>query len=130
MAIASIAVFTVRGMTAKAHRHWDADIDRIVARQQAKKLEMVTLSDAETPALQSDAGPQIAALISEPLQAEDDDLAATNASDSQKVRNQVRKKSIRRADRRHPHYVPVAFATLPKFALTAIATTTTLFRLR
>jgi hypothetical protein len=130
MAIASIAVFTVRGMAAKAHRHWDADIDRIVARQQAKKLEMVTLSEAETPVMQSSAGPQIAALISAPLEAEEDDLAATHEGDTQKVRNPVRKKSIRRADRRHPHYVPVAFANLPKFAVAAIATTTTLFRLR
>jgi hypothetical protein len=130
IAIASIAVFTVRGMAAKAHRHWDADIDRIVARQQAKKQEMVALSDAETPVMQSGAGPQIAALISEPLEAEDDDLANINESDSQKVRNQVRKKSARRADRRQQHYVPVAFATLPKFAVMAIATTTTLFRRR
>jgi hypothetical protein len=130
ISIASFAVFNLQGMAAKAQRHWDADIDRIIARQQAKKHGMVALARADIPGVQNDAGPQIAALTREPLE-EDNDEAAVSAVSSdgigtQKVQSQVGKKSSRRPERRQQHYIPAAFATLPKFATAAMITTTVL----
>jgi hypothetical protein len=128
--IASLAVFSLQGMTAKAHRHWDADIDRIIARQQAKKQGAVKLARAETPGVQSDVGPPIAALTREPLQQNEEAAASNERTSTQKLRPQAGKKSSRPPERRQQqqHYIPAAFATLPKFAATA--TTTTLFGLR
>ena len=131
--VASVAVFSLQGMAAKAHRHWDADIDRIIARQQAKKQGMVALAHVETPGVESDAGPQIVALSREPLEEEDEEAAASdNRIGTAKVPSQFNKKYSRRAERRPPqqHYIPAAFATLPKFAGTAATTTTTLLRVR
>jgi hypothetical protein len=131
ISIASFAVFNLQGMTAKAHRHWDADIDRIIARQQAKKYGMVALARTETPGVRSDVAPQIAALTTEPREEEDDDDAVSNDGiGTQKVQSQAGKKASRRTERRQQHYIPAAFATLPKFAGTAATTTTTLLRLR
>ena len=75
IAIASIAVFTLHGMAAKAHRHWDADIDRIIAQQQAKKLD--TVAQAEIPNF-NDAGPQVTALTRAAVEDDEDDLASSN----------------------------------------------------
>jgi hypothetical protein len=133
ISIASFAVFNLQAMAAKGQRHWDADIDRIIARQQAKKHGMIALARAETPGVQNDAGPQFAALTTEPLE-EDNDEAAVSAVSAvsndgigpQKVQSQVGKKSTRRPERRQQHYIPAAFATLPKFATTAAMITTTI----
>ena len=131
ISIASLAVFNLQGMTAKAHRHWDADIDRIIARQQAKKHGMVALARTETPGVRSDVGTQIAALTTEPLEEEDEEAAVGNDGiRTQKVQSRAGKKSSRRTERRQQHYIPAAFATLPKFAATAATTTTILLRVR
>jgi hypothetical protein len=126
IAIASVAVFDMRGMAAKAHRHWDADIDRIVAHQQVKR-QLIALASAESPDVQSDAGPQIAGLTIEPIEAEDDVAPVGNDSGSQKVQNRSGKKYGRRADRRRQ--VAPANATLSNLAAVALAPIT-LFRLR
>jgi len=129
IAIASIAVFDVRGMAAKTHRHWDADVDRIVAHQQVRK-HLIALASAEVPGVQSDAGPQIAGLTVEALEAEEDEAVVGSESGSQKLQNRSGKKYSRRADRRRQHQVaPPANATLPKLAAVALAPLT-LFRLR
>jgi hypothetical protein len=124
IAIASIAVFNLHGMAAKAHRHWDADIDRIIAQQQAKKLD--TVAQAEIPNF-SDAGPRVTALTRDAIEDDEDDLASSNEEGvkSKKVQNPGSKKNSRRAERQREHYVPAAFLTLPKFAASAAATTTT-----
>lgn len=127
IAVASIAFFNLQGMAAKAHRHWDADIDRIVAQQQEKRheMEMAALARAEHPA----AGPQIAALTTNSVDDDDDPLDSRDAAQSKEIK-QNGKKNAKRGDRRRQHFLPTAFATLPKFASTAAATTTTLLRLR
>ncbi len=126
IAIASFAVFTLQGMAAKAHRHWDADIDRIIATQQGKKMGALA-----RPEIPDDAGPQIATLTTGSIDDDDDDPALTNEESAQQ-KAQSGKKSGRRADKQQQqrHYIPAAFATLPKFAATAAATTTTLLRPR
>jgi hypothetical protein len=130
MAIASVAVFTLHGMAAKAHRHWDADIDRIIAQQQAKKLDMAVLARAEIPD-ESNVRPQLAALTRGAIEEDEDELAFSNEeAKSKKLQNPGGKKYSRRADRRRQHYAPAAFATVPKFAATAAANTTILLRLR
>jgi hypothetical protein len=131
IAIASIAVFNLQGMAAKAHRHWDADIDRIIAQQQAKKLDTTALARAEIPD-DRDTRPRIAALTRDAIEEDEDDLAFSNEeAKSKKAQNPTSKKYSRRAERRPQHYMPAAFLTLPKFAATAAATTTTtLLRLR
>ncbi|HET7678522.1 MAG TPA: hypothetical protein VFK79_00125 [Xanthobacteraceae bacterium] len=131
IAIASIAVFNLHGMAAKAHRHWDADIDRIIAQQQAKKLDTATLARAEIPD-DGDTRPQIAALTRDAIEEDEDELAfSSEEAKSKKAQNPSSKKYSRRAERRRQHYMPAAFLTLPKFAATAAATTTTtLLRLR
>jgi hypothetical protein len=133
IAIASIAVFTLQGMAAKAHRHWDADIDRIIATQQEKKQAIdVALARGGAPGVVRRAGPQIATLTTGSIDDDDDDLALTNEEAAQQ-KAQSAKKSGRRGDKQQQqqrHYIPAAFATLPKFAATAAATTTTLLRPR
>ena len=129
IAITSVAVFTMHGMSAKAHRHWDADIDRIIAQQQAKKLEAV-LARAAIPD-DSDARPQIAALTRAAIEENEDELAFSNEeAKSKKLQSPGGKKYSRRADRPHQHYIPAPFATVSKFAATAAASTTILLRLR
>ena len=128
IAIASIAVFTLHGMAAKAHRHWDADIDRIIAQQQAKKLD--TASPARTEIPDNNARPQIATLTRSSGEDDEDEPALSNEqAKSKKLQNPSGKKNNRRTERRQ-HYIPPAFATVPKFAATAAATTTVLLRLR
>jgi hypothetical protein len=137
IAIASLAVFNLQGMAAKAHRHWDADIDRIIAAQQGKKqvTDGASVARGEIPGAAgdaSDAGPQIAALTTGSIDDDDDEPAATNDESTQK-KAQSGKKSPRRTDKQRQqqqHYIPAAFTTLPKFAATAAVTTTTLLRLR
>src|SRR6476619_7054423 len=133
MAVASLAVFNLQGMTAKAYRHWDADIDRIIARQQAKKQGMVALARVETPGVESDAGPQIVALTRESVEEDEEAAVSDDGIGTRKAPSQAAKKYSRRTERRPPqqqHYIPTAFATLPKFATSTATTTTTLFRLR
>jgi len=130
IAIASVAVFTLHGMAAKAHRHWDADIHRIIAQQQAKKLD--TASPARTEIPDNNARPQIATLTRGAVEddEDEDELAfSTEEAKSKKLQNPSGKKNNRRTERRQ-HYIPPAFATVPKFAATAAATTTVLLRLR
>jgi hypothetical protein len=130
IAIASVAVFTLHGMAAKAHRHWDADIDRIIAQQQAKKLDTAVHARAEIPD-DSNARPRIAALTRGAIEEDEDELAFSNEdAKSKKLQNPGGKKYSRRADRRRQHYIPTAFVTMPKFAATAAANTTVLLRLR
>jgi len=132
IAIASVAVFTMHGMAAKAHRHWDADIDRIIARQQAKKLDTAVTVRAEIPN-DGDARPQTATLTRGAVADDDDEdeLAfSTEEAKSKKLQNPSSKKNGRRTERRSQHYIPAAFATVPKFAASAAATSTVLLRLR
>jgi hypothetical protein len=138
IAIASLAVFNLQGMAAKAHRHWDADIDRIIATQQGKKqvTDGASVARGEIPGAAGDAseaGSQIATLTTGSIDDDDDEPAATNDESTQK-KVQSGKKSPRRTDKQRQqqqqHYIPAAFATLPKFAATAAVTTTTLLRLR
>jgi hypothetical protein len=130
IAIASVALFTLHGMAAKAHRHWDANIDRIIAQQQAKKLDTAVLARAGIPD-NSNARPQIAALTRGAIEEDEDELAFSNEeAESKKLQNPSGKKYSRRADRRRQHYIPAGFATVPKFAATAAANTTILLRLR
>ena len=129
LAIASVAVFTLHAMAAKAHRHWDADIDRIIAQQQAKKLRTAGLARAEVT--DGDARPQIAAVTRAALEEDEDDLAFSNEeANSKKLQNSGGKKSSQRTDRRRQHYIPAAFATVPKFAISAAASTTILLKVR
>ena len=129
IAIASVAVFTLHGMAAKAHRHWDADIDRIIARQQAKKLDPASLARTEIP--DNDARPRTATLTRSAGEDDDDEPALSNQeAKSKKLQNPSGKKNNRRTERRREHYIPPAFATVPKFAATAAATTTVLLRVR
>jgi hypothetical protein len=130
MAMASVAVFTLHGMAAKAHRHWDADIDRIIAQQQAKKLDTAVLARAEIPD-DDDARPQIAALTRGAIDKDEEELAFSNQqANSKKLQNSGGKKSSQRTDRRRQHYIPAAFATVPKFAISAAASTTILLKVR
>jgi len=130
ISIASFAVFNLQGMAAKAQRHWDADIDRIIARQQAKKHGMVALARRETSGVQSDVGPQIAVLTRGPSSEEDEEALSKDESGVAKLQSQSAKKSSRRPERRQQHYIPAAFAALPKFAAPAATTATTVLRLR
>ena len=127
MGIASVAVFTLQGMAAKAHRHWDADIDRIIATQQGKKrtADMAALARADIP---GDDGPAIATLTTG--SADDDDEPVLTRKETAQQKAQGKKSGQRTDKQRRQHYIPTAFATLPKFAATAAATTTTLLRLR
>ncbi|MEA2984920.1 MAG: hypothetical protein QOD94_1174 [Alphaproteobacteria bacterium] len=131
IAIASVAVFTMHGVAAKAHRHWDADIDRIIAQQQAKKLDTEATVRAEASD-DGDARPQTATLTRGAAEDDDeDDLAfSTEEAKSKKLQNPGSKKNGRRTERRSQHYIPAAFATVPKFAASAAATSTVLLRLR
>ena len=129
IAMASVAVFTLHGMAAKAHRHWDADIDRIIAQQQAKKLDIASPARTETP--DNNAKPQIATFTRS--SGEDDEYEAALSNEgakSKKPQNPSGKKYNRRTERQRQHYIPPAFATVPKFAATAAATTTVLLRVR
>ena len=134
--IASLAFFNLQAMAAKAHRHWDADIERIIATQQVKKqsLELATLARTDRSALTEGSGPRIAALTTG---ARDDqgfafstETTGLGAGSVQRPKTPGAKRSGKRTDRKRQHFIPAAFATLPKFASTAAATTTTLFRLR
>ena len=130
IAVASVAVFTLHGMAAKEHRHWDADIDRIIARQQAKKPDTAVLARAKIP---DDIGarPQIATLTRSAIEGDQDGLAfSTEEAKSKKLQNPSGKKYSRRAERRRQHYIPAAFAIVPKFAATAAANTIVLLRVR
>lgn len=133
IAIASIAVYDLHGVAAKAHRHWDADIDRIIAQQQDKKryMDMTALARTETPDGESGVEPQFTALSTGSIEAEET-ASANSENGPPNVRGQGGRKYSPRAERqRQQHYIPKAFVTLPKFAATAAATTTTtLLRLR
>jgi hypothetical protein len=126
IAIASLSVLTLQGMTAKAQRHWDADIDRIVAKQQAKKpgIVLASLARTDTTGSTSDVAPGIMTVTTGPA-SEDESRVRNGDTTKPKMQNQNGKKYNRRADKWRQHYVPAAFVTLPKFAAT-VATTTLL----
>lgn len=127
IAIASIAVFNLEGMTAKAHRSWDADIDRIIAWQQEKKrqAELAALGQNAPAGVASDMEPQAAELAA--ASAVEHDLDNQPEVSPQKARSQNGKRTGRRVARRGQRFIPAAFVTLPKFAA---ATTSTILRLR
>jgi hypothetical protein len=129
IALASFALFDLRGTTAKTQRHWDAEIDRIISQQQEKKrdMDMAIFAWSEIPEPESDASPQILALPSGSAEYQ----AVSDETDSQRVQNHSSKKYSRRGDRRRHHDFVTDLVTLPKVAATAAATTTTtLLRLR
>lgn len=138
IAVASLAVFNLRGMAAKAHRHWDADIDRIIARQQEKRQDLLlaALARADIPDMTNGSGREIAAISrNEAIAAPEttpDEIAVFSkpAATGPKAEVQDGQKTTQRSERRRQHFIPRAFATLPKFAATATATSTTLLRLR
>jgi hypothetical protein len=127
--IAAAGVVNLYGMTAKAHRDWDADIDRIIARQQEKKrlVEMASLERGDLPGarLDVDAEPAVAAALT--TGSFEDSDAEPQEQVNQKTQTSAGKKTSRRVARRGDHFVPAAFVTLPKFAAAA---TSTLLRLR
>src|SRR5687767_3223991 len=97
IAIASVAVFTLHGMAAKAHRHWDADIDRIIAQQQAKKLD--TASPARTEIPDNDARPRTATLTRSAGEDDEDEPAlSSEEAKSKKLQNPSGKKYNRRSE--------------------------------
>lgn len=134
IAVASVAVFNLQGTAAKTQRHWDAEIDLIIARQQAKKQDMdtaVVSAHAEIPDEESDAGPQFAVFATGSIQEDEDEPAFTNeGAAAQKVQNQIGKSHGWRGDERRKRHISSALATVPKFAAAAAAATTTLLRLR
>ena len=129
-----MGAFSLNAMTAKAHRSWDADIDRIVAKQQEKKrrTEMAALERAEPRAVIGvDQARVMAEVISGTFHNEDDvfvqrDRAPAQKAQTQNAQSSGAKKSGRRVAKRH-RYVPAAFMTMPKFA---VVTTSTILRLR
>jgi hypothetical protein len=127
--IASAGVFNLTGMTAKAQRGWDADIDRIVARQQERKrlVELASIERIGPPVrIAARAEPEVATAL--PTGSIEDVEADPRDTGPQKVQNQGTKKPGRRGERRREHFIPAAFVTLPKFAATTAAST--LLRLR
>lgn len=128
IAIASIAVFNLDGMTAKTHRSWDADIDRIIARQQEKKkqVELAALDRTAPASVASDAEARAAELTTGSIAEEN--LDNQYQTSPQKAQNQNAKRTGRRVASGGKHFIPAAFITLPKFAATTA--TSTLLRLR
>jgi hypothetical protein len=118
IAIASLASFSLQNMSAKAQRHWDADIDRIIAKQQEKKRG-TDVASLEPIGISTDVADESASVSA----VSTGSISKTEQAMSRKSGNGRR--AARRSDRRHQHYVPTAFAALPKFAVTA---TTTLLR--
>jgi hypothetical protein len=114
-------------MTAKAHRSWDADIDRIIARQQERKkrVELAALSQTAPASVANDAEPQGAELTTG--SAIEMELENLYQAGPQKAQGQNGKRAGRRVARRGQHFIPAAFVTLPKFAA---STTSTFLRLR
>jgi hypothetical protein len=129
IAVASVAVFELNGMTAKAHREWDAEIDLIIAKQQEKKrlAEMAAAKRIDQEALAAqDAGKTVAALTTD--SADEDGTQSRGPGGLQRAHSQGGKKSGRRVTQRGQQFIPAAIVTtLPKFA---VATTSTLLRLR
>jgi hypothetical protein len=131
---ATMAAFSLNAMTAKAHRSWDADIDRIIAQQQEKKrlMEMAAVERMESRVVFTKSQPAIAAdVISGPLDEDDELFETRESSEPQKAQSQNTpapsgKKSAKRAAKRK-QYVPAAFVTFPRFA---VVTTSTILRLR
>jgi hypothetical protein len=129
---AGVAAFALNGMTAKAHRSWDADIDRIIAQQQEKKRLIEAAERVEPRLVYSKSQPDIAAdIISGPLDEDDELFEAREPSQPQKAQSQNAqarsgKKSAKRAAKRK-QYVPAAFVTFPRFA---VVPTSTILRLR
>jgi hypothetical protein len=131
IAIASLSILTLHGMSAKAQRHWDADIDRIVAKQQAKKRGIVVASLARTETTGSANSSQSARVVAPgnttiaagPM-SKDESTVRNEDTLQPKIQNPSGRKYNRRADgRRQQHYLPAVFISLPKFATTTVATT-------
>jgi hypothetical protein len=121
IAVAYLAVFNLQGMAAKAQRHWDAEIDRIIAKQQEKKRLLESTAPGQVdPKSVPNAEPSATTLTTGSVVLESVDTI--DAVGPQKVRNQIGKRHGRRAERSQ-HFLPTAFVTLPKFAANAAATT-------
>jgi hypothetical protein len=127
IAVASVAAFNLQGVAAKTQRHWDADVDRIVAKQQEKKRMAEWASAGQTDP-RSVAGEDIetAALATGSVDG-GSILDTFDVIGPKKVQAQPTKKNYRQAERRTRHFIPTAFVTLPKFAA---STTATVLKLR
>ena len=130
IAIAAIAVVNLRATPTKAHRHWDADIHRIIARQQAKKQDTMSVTRAALPDIAEEAVPQLAVLTSEPPPDRNEAAAIDSETAPQKVQRQSAKTQSRRTDRRQQYISKVFAAAVPKFVAIASARTTVVLRLR
>jgi hypothetical protein len=133
IAVASLAAFQLQGISARAHRHWDADIDRIIAQQLEKKREAEVAMLARAGDDGREDEPQVAAFTTRAALDDEDDDADAEQSRPRKNPSHGERKSSRRGGgerKGQQHFIPSAFATLPKFAASAAATTTTLLRLR
>ncbi len=122
IAVASVAAFNLQGVTAKAQRHWDADVDRIVAKQQEKKrlVEWAAFGQADPRGVRDD-GIETAVLTTSSVDA-GSLLDTFDVIGPQKAQAQSAKKITHRTERRPQHFIPTAFVTLPKFAASATAT--------
>ena len=132
LGVATGAVINLHEMTAKPTRDWDAEIDRIIAQQQEKKR----LAALASPAPPSEPA-KLAAADAESQTAAEATTGAFEAQDSEAREQAAEKKaqtaaqSSKRPGRRNArrdHFLPAAFAHLPKFAATTAAST--LLRLR
>src|SRR5688572_15066334 len=83
--IAAIAIFNLRGTPTKAHRHWDADIHRIIARQQAKKQDSNSVPRTALPGIADEGAPQLAVLTREPPPNRNEPAAIDSETAPQKV---------------------------------------------
>lgn len=127
IAIALAGVVNLYGMTAKARHSWDADIDRIIAKQQEKKrlVELAALDHTDPARGASDTEPPAAELST--ASTVEEDIDSQSQATPLKAQSQNGKRRGRRVAQRGQHFIPTAFVTLPKFAA---ATTSTLLRLR
>jgi hypothetical protein len=126
LALATLAGLHLRGSMTRSHRHWDASIGRVIAQQQEKRLEM-EIAAVPTPSELTSEAVDAALAIPELTtgQTEKAILNDHEESRSQKVQNESRRKSGRRADRKQQP--PASVITLPQLAVTA---TTALIPLR
>lgn len=131
IAMAAIAVLNLRATPTKAYRHWDADIQRIIARQQAKKQDTISVTRTALPDIADEAVPQLALLTGEPPPDRNEAAAIDSETSPQKAQRQSARKQIRRTERRHQQYASAVFAAaVPKFVAMTSARTTLVFRVR
>lgn len=108
LGLASAATFNLYAMTAKPSRAWDPEIDRIVAQYNEKRSHgLVARAEAATPPALAQSTAMASADPGAPL-TEKQVQTATQSS----------KRPTRRTGKRD-QFVPAAFVSLPKFAITA-----------